>query len=136
MQQPFFPVSGGAAGEGSAFALGSPLPLRKELLPGILFPHPPAEISHFKIITIIGFKMPLNCVGSVLCKVVQLDGAWLGLDQQRYPRGDADAGRSLPEHQPPRPASEQRQGSSDGARLLPPDVGTYSLAWSIFFLKG
>lgn len=94
MKQPFFPVSGGAAGEGSAFAPSSPLPLIKELLPGILFPRPPVEISHFKIITIIGLKMLLNCAGSVLCKVVQLDGAWLGLGQQQHPDGDAVAGRA------------------------------------------
>lgn len=137
MQQPFFPASGGAAGEGSAFTPSSPLPLIKELLPGILFPRPLAEISHFKIITTIGLKMPSNCVGSVLCKVVQLDGARLGLEQQRHPHGDAVVGRSLPEQQPPRPASEQRQGSDGGgARLLPPNVGTYLLASSIFFLKG
>lgn len=88
---PFLPANAGAAGEGSVFAPSSSFPLGKQLLPGILFPRPPAEISHFKIITSIGLKTPLNRVGSVPRRVVQLDGAWLGREPQRCPRGDAGA---------------------------------------------
>lgn len=52
----FPPLSGGAAGEGLRL---------EELLPGTLFPCPLAERSHFKAITITGFKMLLIPVCSV-----------------------------------------------------------------------
>lgn len=116
------PCEQGAGGKGSTFAPSAPLLLMKELLPAVPFPRPQVGISHFKTVTIIRFKMPSNCMGSVLCKVVQLAGAWPGLGQQQDPSGDAITGRLLKEHQPPWPASKQRWQRSlalDGGTVLP-----------------